>query len=155
MWKSRRATLDVDYYHIHFESDYSATTDPVTGDTIYFLNGKSVTQGAEVESTILVGRGVAVYLNATKGTAKYTDSHLWVQNAPSDTETIGLTYNISQLERRSLQQARRADVQRQRQPPPGRPDRSVRHHELLRELHAARRLAAVAVAAAARRQQPD
>ena len=68
----------------------------MTGDTIYFLNGKSVTQGVEAESTILVGRGLAVYLNATKGTAKYTDTHLWVQNAPSDTETIGLTYNISQ-----------------------------------------------------------
>jgi iron complex outermembrane receptor protein len=96
VWKSRRATLDVDYYHIHFQSDYSATTDPVTSDTIYFLNGKSITQGGEAESTILVGRGLAVYLNATKGTAKYADTHLWVQNAPSDTETIGLTYNLSQ-----------------------------------------------------------
>jgi iron complex outermembrane recepter protein len=94
VWKSRRATLDVDYYHIHFQSDYSATTDAVSGDTIYFLNGKSVTQGVEAESTILVGRGVAVYLNATKGTARYSDTHLWVQNAPSDTETLGLTYNI-------------------------------------------------------------
>ena len=95
VWKSRRATLDVDYYHIHFESDYSSVTDPVSGDTIYFLNGKSITQGVEAESTIMVGRGVAVYLNGTKGTAKYTDSHLWVQNAPADTETIGLTYNIT------------------------------------------------------------
>ena len=65
-----------------------------TGDTLYFLNGESITQGIEAESTILVGGGVAVYLNATKGTAKYTDSNLWVQNAPSDTETIGLTYNL-------------------------------------------------------------
>jgi iron complex outermembrane receptor protein len=50
-----------------------------------------VTQGVEAESTILVGGGVAVYLNATRGTAKYTDTHLWVQNAPRDTETIGVT----------------------------------------------------------------
>jgi iron complex outermembrane receptor protein len=50
--------------------------------------------GVEVESTILVGRGVAVYLNGTKGTAKYTDTGLWVQNAPTDTETIGVTYNV-------------------------------------------------------------
>jgi iron complex outermembrane receptor protein len=49
-----------------------------------------------VESTVLVGRGLAIYLNATKGTAKYTDSHLWVQNAPTDTETIGITYNRGQ-----------------------------------------------------------
>ena len=94
VWKSHRATLDVDYYHIKFQSDYSATFDTVTGDTLYFLNGESVTQGVEAESTILVGGGVAVYLNATKGTAKYTDSNLWVQNAPSDTETLGLTYNL-------------------------------------------------------------
>src|SRR5476651_1040591 len=94
VWKSHRATLDVDYYHINFQSDYSSTTDPVTGDTNYFLNGESITQGVEAESTILVGGGVAVYLNATKGQAKYTGSDLWVQNAPSDTETLGLTYNL-------------------------------------------------------------
>jgi iron complex outermembrane receptor protein len=93
VWKSRRATFDLDFYHINFQSDYSSTIDPVTSDTIYFLNGESVTQGVEAESTILVGGGMAIYLNATKGSAKYTDSHLWVQNAPSDTETVGITYN--------------------------------------------------------------
>src|SRR5262249_10930693 len=81
------------FYHINFQSDYSSTIDPLTSDTIYFLNGESVTQGVEAESTILVGGGLAVYLNATKGSAKYTDSNLWVQNAPSDTETVGVTYN--------------------------------------------------------------
>ena len=94
VWKSHRATLDVDFYHITFQSDYSSTFDTATGDTVYFLNGQSVTRGVEAESTILVGGGVAVYLNATKGTAKYTSSGLWVQNAPSDTETIGATYNL-------------------------------------------------------------
>jgi len=93
VWKSRRATLDANYYHIHFQSDYSSTTDPVTGDTTYFLNGAVVTQGVEAESTVMVARGLSVYLNATKGTAKYTDTDQWVQNAPSDTETVGLTYN--------------------------------------------------------------
>jgi len=94
VWKSHRATLDVDFYHITFQSDYSSTIDPVTSDTVYYLNGESVTKGVEAESTILVGGGLAVYLNGTKGTAKYTDTGLWVQNAPSDTETIGLTYNL-------------------------------------------------------------
>jgi len=93
VWKSHRATLDVDFYHITFQSDYSSTFDTTTGDTVYFLNGESATRGVEAESTILVGGGVALYLNATKGTAKYTDSRLWVQNAPGDTETIGATYN--------------------------------------------------------------
>ena len=94
VWKSHRATLDVDFYHITFESDYSSTFDNITGDTIYFKNGASITQGIEAESTILVGGGLAVYLNATKGSARYTDSDLRVQNAPGDTQTLGLTYNL-------------------------------------------------------------
>jgi iron complex outermembrane receptor protein len=94
VWKSKKATLDVDAYHINFQSDYSSTFDPVTGDTLYFLNGKSVTKGVEAESTILVGGGMAVYLNGTAGSAKYADSKLWVQNAPRDTETVGVTYNM-------------------------------------------------------------
>ncbi len=94
VWKSGRATLDVDYYHIKVQNDYSATFDPDTGTTEYFLGGDDVTQGVEAESTLLLGRGVAVYLNGTAGTAKYVDTHQWVQNAPKDTETIGLTYNM-------------------------------------------------------------
>jgi len=93
VWKSRRATLDANYYHVKFDSDYSSTTDPVTANTIYYLNGAAITQGVEAESTMIVGGGLSVYVNATKGTAKYTDTDLWVQNAPSDTETIGVTYN--------------------------------------------------------------
>jgi iron complex outermembrane receptor protein len=93
VWKSNRATLDVDYYHINFQNNYTSTTDPVSGQTLYFLSSQSVTKGVEAESTILAGGGVAVYLNGTAGTAKYTDTGLWVPNAPSDTETIGLTYN--------------------------------------------------------------
>ena len=93
VWKSSRATLDVDVYHINFQSDYASTFDPVSGNTAYFLNGESVTKGIEVESTILLGGGVSAYLNGTAGSAKYSDSGLWVQNAPSDTETIGLSYN--------------------------------------------------------------
>jgi iron complex outermembrane recepter protein len=93
VWKSSRATLDVDYYHINFQNDYSSTTDPISGDTVYFLTSDSTTEGFEAESTILVGGGLAVYLNGTKGTAKYNDTKQWVQNAPSDTETIGVTFN--------------------------------------------------------------
>jgi len=93
VWKSNRATLDVDAYHIKFQNDYTSTTDPVSGDTLYFLSAKSVTKGVEAESTLLVGGGLAVYLNGTAGSAKYTDTGLWVQNAPSNTETIGVTYN--------------------------------------------------------------
>jgi iron complex outermembrane receptor protein len=94
VWKSSRATLDVDVYHINFQNDYTSNFDPVTGQTLYFLSGESVTQGVEAESTILVGHGVAAYLNGSAGSAKYKDTQLWVPNAPKDTETIGLTYNL-------------------------------------------------------------
>jgi len=95
VWKSRRATLDVDVYHVAFQNDYSSTLDQATGITQYFQNGKATTKGVEAESTILVRGGLAVYLNATKGSAKYNDTGLWAQNAPSDSETVGLTYNRS------------------------------------------------------------
>jgi iron complex outermembrane receptor protein len=95
VWKSRRATLDVDVYHIHYQNDYSSTIDSATGDTIYYLTSDSVTKGFEAESTILTGAGLALYLNATVGSAKYLDTGLWAQNAPSDTETVGVTYNRS------------------------------------------------------------
>jgi Carboxypeptidase regulatory-like domain/TonB dependent receptor len=58
-----------------------------------FLGGDSLTRGIEAESTILAGGGVALHLNGTAGTAKYRDTGLRVQNAPRDTETVGLTYN--------------------------------------------------------------
>ena len=93
VWKSRRATLDVDAYRINLQNDYSGTFDPTLNEVVYFVGGNTVSQGVEAESTLLVGGGLALYLNGTAGTAKYSDTHQWVQNAPKDTETIGLTYN--------------------------------------------------------------
>ena len=155
VWKSRRATLDVDFYHINFQSDYSSTFDAVTGDTLYFLNGESVTQGVEAESTILVGGGVAVYLNATKGTAKYTDSDLWVQNAPSDTETIGLTYNLGNWNVGLFSKRVGEMYNDNAQHPPGHSDRSVQHHQSVLQLHRARIVETVAVEDPVGGQQPD
>jgi len=42
VWKSNRATLDVDFYHINFQNNYSSTFDPVSGDTLYFQSANSV-----------------------------------------------------------------------------------------------------------------
>ncbi len=92
VWKSNRATLDVDYYHIKYQNDYSSATDAVTGFTNYYDAGTNITKGVEAESTILVGGGMAVYLNATGGSARFSTGK-WAQNAPKDTETLGLTYN--------------------------------------------------------------
>ncbi len=95
VWKSNRATLDVDYYHIQYQNDYSSSTDADTGFTNYYLAGSAVTKGVEAESTVLMGGGLAVYLNGTAGSAKYKDTGKWAQNSPKDTETIGLTFNRS------------------------------------------------------------
>ncbi len=73
---------------------YSSTLDPVGGEPVYFLNGASVTKGVEAESTILVARGFSVYVNGTLGRATYPDTGLAAQNAPRDTETIGLNYSL-------------------------------------------------------------
>jgi len=93
VWKAGRLTLDVDTYNITFENDYSSSPDPGTGEPVYFMNGTAVTRGVEAESTIILARGLSLYLNGTVGSAKYTDSDLWVQNAPKDTETIGVNYS--------------------------------------------------------------
>ena len=93
VWKSRRATLDVDVYDIKIQNDYSSSFDNTLGETLYFASGTSVSKGVESESTILLGGGLALYMNGTVGSAKYTDTGLRVQNAPSDTETLGLTFN--------------------------------------------------------------
>ena len=93
VWKSNRATLDLDYYHIAFQNTWSSTLDPTSGETVYFQTADSKTEGVEAESTILVGYGLALYFNGTVGHAKYNDTGLWVQNTPRNSETVGVTYN--------------------------------------------------------------
>jgi iron complex outermembrane receptor protein len=94
VWKSPRFTLDFDAYNIHFENGYSSTPDPVTGEAVYFLAGTSVTKGVEAESSILLARGLSLYLSGTAGSAKYSSTGLWVANAPSDTEALGVSENL-------------------------------------------------------------
>ena len=92
VYKANRFTIDFDGYYTHFENPYSSTPDPVTAEPVYYLTGTSTTKGVEAESTIAAIAGISFYLNGTVGSAKYNTNHLWVQNAPHDTETIGLTY---------------------------------------------------------------
>jgi iron complex outermembrane receptor protein len=93
VWKSNRVTLDADLYYTHFQNPY-ATTPDINGEPIYYQTGPSNTKGVEAESNINIGRGFNVYMNGTLGSAKYAATGLWVANAPSNTETIGLTYQF-------------------------------------------------------------
>jgi iron complex outermembrane receptor protein len=91
VYKTGRFTLDVDSYFIHFDSGYSSTPD-ANGEPVYYLTSTSRTRGVEAESSVYFGHGFSAYVNGTAGIAKYNDTNLWVQNAPRDTETIGLSY---------------------------------------------------------------
>src|SRR5262249_9942938 len=91
VFKSGRLTLDVDLYHIKFDNTYTQTTD-ASGEPVWYLGSTSTTKGVEAESTVILGAGLSAYLNGTVGSAKYNNTGLWVQNAPKNTETIGLTY---------------------------------------------------------------
>jgi iron complex outermembrane receptor protein len=115
--KLKRATLDVSYFHIHFDSGYSSFTPIDTGEPVYYLTSPSVTQGVEAESNIYLFHGISLYLNASYDDAKYngsttvyctasakgctsttvtlnvpTPGGLWVAGTPSDVLTEGLTY---------------------------------------------------------------
>jgi len=81
----------MDAYRITFDNTYSSTTD-LSGTTTWYGNGSSVTQGIEGEGNLVLGGGFNLYVNATFGSAKYSDSGLCLANAPKDTETLGLYY---------------------------------------------------------------
>ena len=91
VFKSEHATLDADVYYIRFENAYSSYTDN-DGLTVWYSNGVSVAKGLELESNVSLGGGFNVYLNATKGSAVYADTKLWVDSAPSDTQTFSPSY---------------------------------------------------------------
>jgi iron complex outermembrane receptor protein len=91
VWKSQYATLDADAYYIRFENAYSSFTDN-DGNTVWYANGVSVAKGIELESNLNIGHGLNLYVNATKGSAVYADTKLWVDSAPQDTETFSPSY---------------------------------------------------------------
>jgi iron complex outermembrane recepter protein len=118
--KLKNATLDLSYFHIHFDSGYSSFTPLDTGEPVYYPTPPSLTQGVEAESNIAISHGLSLYLNASYDNAKYTGSAityctpsatgcnsttatlniptpsgLWVASTPSDILTEGLTYQHS------------------------------------------------------------
>ncbi len=115
--KLKRATLDLDFYHVKFQNSYTQSTvlDPV----VFYLQPGSITKGFEGESNIYIYKGLSAYLNASVGNAYYVSQTttvsciakstgctsttptltvtqpggtLWVATTPTDTEAEGLTY---------------------------------------------------------------
>ena len=92
VFKSDRYTFDADIYHVKLDNSYSCITNPLdVTTTICAPSGTEITQGIELEGTVVVGKGVSIYANGTLGSTKYSTG-AWVAGAPADTETLGLLY---------------------------------------------------------------
>lgn len=97
VFKSEGFTLDADIYRTTLDNPYSSSIDIVTGNPVFTLNGTAITQGVEIESNIILGSGLSVYLNQTYGSAKY-NTGMWVAGAPADTRSLGLNYQQGSLD---------------------------------------------------------
>ncbi|MGD0443953.1 MAG: TonB-dependent receptor [Edaphobacter sp.] len=113
--KLKYITFDANYFHIHFDNSYSSVLDP-SGEPVYFLQPSSITQGFEAEANVTFGHGLSAYFNGSYDHAVYAGtlnvscnsgagctsatpqltvaapSGLWVQQTPSNIETVGVTY---------------------------------------------------------------
>ena len=123
VFKGQKFTLDADAYHIRFQNSYSSVVDTTAGDvdlgdSVYFLQPSSITQGIEFESSVVLLPGLNLYLNGTASNAYYSGSlnanttpsltapavwvtapsGLWVAQTPTDTEMQGLTYQSKGLD---------------------------------------------------------
>ena len=113
VFKLKNVTLDLDAFHIRFQSGFSSQTDATTGEPDYFAQPSSISKGFEGQTNLYMGHGLSAYLNATWEKAQYTGfqiiyptgatnnanpyylatpSGLWVQQTPSDTYAEGVTY---------------------------------------------------------------
>jgi len=94
--KYNRWTLDADLYYVHFQNGFDSYLDPVFGETIFVPTGPSNTRGIEFESNIVLGGGFHLYLDGSKGSAKYAEGPnfpnggLWLANTPRDIEGIAV-----------------------------------------------------------------
>jgi iron complex outermembrane receptor protein len=92
--KFNRWTLDIDAYYVHFQNGFDSYIDPATNETVFAPTGPSNTRGIEFESNVVLGHGFHLYLNGSKGSAKYAEGPsypnggLWVADTPRDIETI-------------------------------------------------------------------
>jgi len=91
--KFNRFTIDGAFYYSHFQNPYSSAPD-ASGEPVFYQTGPSNTKGVEAESSILIAKGLSLYLNGTMGRARYQTTGLYVASSPTSTETIGLTYRF-------------------------------------------------------------
>lgn len=120
VFKANKIALDGDAFRVRFQNSYSSTIDNIPGDvdlgdTVFYLQPSSITEGIEFEGTFVLQPGLSLYLNGTVDNAYYegtlnanttstaqtnpvyeqAPSGLWVAQTPTDTEMQGLTYQKS------------------------------------------------------------
>jgi len=78
-------------YHIALDGAYQTSSTAVNGVFPTYMSGSMVSQGIDGEMTIPLGKGFSLYMNGMIGTVKNANG-TWVQNAPSDTETLAVNY---------------------------------------------------------------
>jgi iron complex outermembrane receptor protein len=99
--KYNRWTLDADAYYVHFQNGFDSYTDPTTLEAVFVPTGPSNTKGVEFESNIVIGHGFSLYLNGSKGSAKYAEGPnfpnggLWVADTPRDVEAVSVMWQHS------------------------------------------------------------
>jgi iron complex outermembrane recepter protein len=112
VFQTNHLSFDADVYRIHFQNNYTSyrVTDPTKadfGDSYYYATPASNTIGFESEANLFLVHGLSIIGNGTVGRAQYEASAgqtlangtalaptpvAWVANAPSDTESMGMTY---------------------------------------------------------------
>jgi len=107
--KLRRATVNGDFYYINYQNVYTSSPDPNNPSaTSYSQAGNTASKGFEGEANFYIYKGLSLYANGTAGTAKYVSQTVngvvnpnydrWLASAPSDTESLGLTYQQKYLD---------------------------------------------------------
>jgi iron complex outermembrane receptor protein len=80
-----------DVYYIDFTN--FITTQSVGGNTVPENLGGVTYMGLEGEATYAVGSGFSLYANGTVNSAKVSQTHEWVPNAPDATWALGVLYD--------------------------------------------------------------
>ena len=100
-WVGEHVTVSADVYKIDFNNEIASRG---SGVNKYFYNlGGVKYHGVELEGTVNVGMGFAVYGNASVNSAKLdnndpTSNDTWVPNTPDRTAALGLLYSDGALQ---------------------------------------------------------
>lgn len=89
VYRTDRVSAGVDMYYIQFQNYIGAAVLPGTTLTTYTNNGSAVFKGIELEGTVKLIDGVALYGNATLNDADYQPSGFPVELNPRSTAAVG------------------------------------------------------------------